>query len=80
MILEKELILVIKCTDFKKKIRSFFVCSLSKLGIDPLLSARIEREEKEAITTPAIAAPRSINSTENTGLLSIKILRNLNRI
>jgi len=63
-----------------QKIRSSFVCSLSKLGIDPLLSARIEREEKEAIITPAIAAPRSINSTENTGLLSIKILRNLNRI
>jgi hypothetical protein len=50
------------------------------LGIDPLLSARIEREEKEAITTSALAASRSLNSMENTGTLSINILPYINRI
>ncbi|CAF0778356.1 unnamed protein product [Adineta steineri] len=35
-------------------------------GIDPLLSARIEHGEKEAITASAFGASRSLNSMENT--------------
>jgi hypothetical protein len=34
-----------------------------KLGIDPSLSARIERDEKEAITTSAVTPARSMNNT-----------------
>ncbi|CAF2999068.1 unnamed protein product [Rotaria socialis] len=35
-------------------------------GIDPLLSARIERKEKEAITTSTMSASRTMNSFEHT--------------
>ena len=75
MISKEELILVNKSRHTKKsQILSF------KLGIDPSLSARIERDEKEANTTSAGAASRPKNSMENTGIFSINILTNLNQI
>ncbi|CAF4222813.1 unnamed protein product, partial [Rotaria sordida] len=43
--------------DFRKKV---------DFGIDLTLSARIERKEKEAPTTAALAASRSLNSIKNT--------------
>ncbi|CAF1195584.1 unnamed protein product [Rotaria sordida] len=43
--------------DFRKKV---------DFGIDLTLSARIERKEKEAPTTSALAASRSLNSIKNT--------------
>lgn len=41
------------------------------LGIDPLLSARIEREEKEAITTSAMPVSRPQNPLEYKGLIDL---------
>ena len=41
--------------------------SLSSLGIDRTLSARIERDEKENMNTPAHNVSRSLNYTENSG-------------
>ena len=41
--------------------------SLPSLGIDRTLSARIERDEKENMTTPAHTVSRSLNYTENSG-------------
>ncbi|CAF3553130.1 unnamed protein product [Rotaria sordida] len=43
--------------DFRKKV---------DFGIEPSLSARIERNEKEAITSSAMSASRTMNSLENT--------------
>ncbi|CAF3706936.1 unnamed protein product [Rotaria sordida] len=45
--------------DFRKKV---------DFGIDLTLSARIERKEKEAPTTSALAASRSLNSIKNTDI------------
>lgn len=47
-----------------------------KIGIDPSLSARIEREENEANTASAIAASRTVNLRENTGFYLQHILKN----
>lgn len=41
------------------------------LGIPPSLSARIEREEKEAITASAVTATRPNNPLEKRGLIDL---------